>query len=239
LNSIIKSATVFVLLPILWLSPLEATPAPRVQVLEGDKTGATLGQLRGTFQVRADQSQFDSSTNRTNLFGNVALTAKDENGRLFTLRAAKVRVQNGDLELQVEDKVFVPEWNSWVNSLRADGHIAGVPESALYRAVKQDPAFSAYRLHYSGVGAGAKTNGHVIWNRKTETLRTYSIFNYPQRGILDIIDVTFYNVDEARLISILDPKRADSTFREVKFSDLKKFKQFTDVSRRVRFSTQR
>lgn len=218
--------------------PLEAAPTPRVQVLEGDRIVATLGQLRGTFQVRADKSQFDESTKAMNLFGNVALTAKGENGRLFTIRAARISVQNADLELQVEDKLFDSQVG-WFDQLQAHGHIAGVPEGALLRALKKHSHFSAYRLRYLGVGAGAKTTGCVIWNRKTEILRTYSIFNYPEPGILDITDITFRNVDEARLISVLDSRNPNGTFRETNFFDLKKFKQFTDASRRLRFSATR
>lgn len=220
-----------------WLSSIEAAPVPRVEVWDEEKVVATLGQLRGNFQVRADKSQFDSSTRTMNLSGNVALTAKDESGRLFTLRAAKVSVQNADLELQIEDKTYVPEWRSWINRLEHDGHIAGVPESALVKAVRQHPNVSAHRLRYHGVGAGSGTTGMVLWNRRTKILRTYSILNYPEPGILNIVDITFRAVDEARLLSLLEPQ--DTKSHEVSFENLKRFNQFTDASRRFRFPVKR
>lgn len=173
-----------------------------------------------------------------NLSGNVTLTAKDESGRLWTLRASKVRVQNADLELQVEDKLFDSQMG-WLDQLQAHGQIAGVPESALNKAFEQHPKFAAYRLRFSGVGAGAQLSGIVLWNRQTKILRAYSILNYPEPGILDVSDITFRAVDEARLLSVLDSRKEKGPFEEASLFNLKKFNPFTNASRRFRFGIRR
>jgi hypothetical protein len=87
----------------------------RIQIRKNGETLATIGNLTGQLQVRADKSS-NAGKDVTALQGNVFITAT-HNGKVSThLRADEVLVESDAIEIQVYDYRH-DEQMGWVNHL--------------------------------------------------------------------------------------------------------------------------
>lgn len=170
---------------------------------------AALAALQGQLQVQADKTSWDAKTNQIVLQGNVVITGTGKSGRLTTYRGDRATVKAEQAEFQVTDNVSseFADGTATVNRALSDGHIAGYAENQLLSALKEHPGFGSYRLHYSGVGAGASTDGNLLFERDKQLFTIYEVFVYPEINVRDLDSRTYVGVSEEALTNAIVQSR--------------------------------
>ncbi len=158
-----------------------ALGVPRPAAPQSEADAPMLAALRGQLQVRADQTSWNAKTGRISLRGAVAVSGADPGGRRSTWLGEDARVAGARSEFQITDNVAAEfaDGSAVVNRALSDGHIAGYAEAQLLSALREHPGFGRYRLHYRGVGAGASTNGDLLFDRAKQKLIINETFVYP------------------------------------------------------------
>ena len=141
----------------------------------------------------------------------------DPDGRRTPWRGEAAKVVGARSEFQVTDNVAAEfaDGNATVNRALSDGHIAGYAENQLLSALREHPGFGRYRLHYSGAGAGAATNGDLLFDRAKRQLIIYETFVYPEAKIYNKDHRVYSNVSERILTDAIIQSRATKSAKRL------------------------
>ncbi len=167
-----KKPIIFAVSASLYLSQIVlAQSTSRIQIRKSGETIATVGDLLGQLQVRADKSS-STAKNVTVLKGNVFITVTNSGKVSAHLRADEVLVESDSIEIQVYD-YRDEEKMGWVNHL---GDTAGEPQApreAFLRALKAHPQINSFRMQFGVLLGGDGSNTTVLYSRRDKTLKYY------------------------------------------------------------------
>ena len=156
--------------------------APNIEIYVGEQSASTISELRGELQVRADKTSIDASTGRAEASGHVVITNLENGRRRMTIRADKAKFSSADAEFQITDMIEAEfaDGSAFINRALSTGHIAGYAEGALLHGIESNPGWNRYRLHYQGAGAGAESNGNVVFDAQNQMLKIYNSVIYSE-----------------------------------------------------------
>lgn len=148
-----------------------AASTSRIQIRKHDETVATIGNLVGQLQVRADKSS-STTKNATILTGNVTVTAMNNGKKSIHLRADEVLIESDSIEIQVYDYRH-DEQMGWVNHLHGFQGEPQAPREAFLKALKDHPQINSFRMKFGLALGGIASNSTILYDRQEKTLKYY------------------------------------------------------------------
>jgi hypothetical protein len=148
-----------------------AASTNRIEIRKNGETVATIGNLSGQLQVRADKSQ-STAKNAIILSGNVIVTAINNGKKIIHLRADEVLIDSALIEIQVYDYRY-DEQMGWVNHLDGFQGEPQAPREALLKALKDHPQINSFRMRFGLALGGIASDSTILYDRHKKTLKYY------------------------------------------------------------------